>query len=58
MSDDTLQQIREKLDDLIDNKAEAQMILEVSVELDQLIEQFMEKQERMRLLRENYNMKL
>lgn len=47
MSENTLQQIREKLNNLIENGADAAAILEVSVELDRLIEQYMEIQKKM-----------
>lgn len=44
MRANNLQEIREKLNILIEKGAEPEVILQVSVELDQLIEDYMEKQ--------------
>lgn len=46
MAINTLQEIREKLDNLIDKGADSEEILRVSVELDRYIELYMEKQKK------------
>lgn len=45
MNPNMLQEIREKLNNMIENGADAKEILQVSVELDRLIERYMEEQE-------------
>lgn len=44
MNSNKLQEIREKLNNMIENGANAEEILQVSVELDKLIESYMEEQ--------------
>lgn len=44
MNSNKLQEIREKLNYLIENEADPKEILKLSVELDQLIENYMENQ--------------
>lgn len=44
MNANKLQEIREKLNHMIENGFDAQEILQVSIELDELIENYMETQ--------------